>query len=277
MAGAIEKRRIIEKLHEGSMPGHLLFNDFYNRPGRISEKLANLINGEVLGPGTKGKLKVKMLPVGHVSPWYHMETPTMKQCGLWHDIYFKHFGFIPRGCRKCWKTVFKSHTDPNQQYVIDLFRMRDFLQSLRMPSKVGTDIRIYTPDRTNGYIYADSLEQGKMYHSIYSKRFLKEFPNGKVVLKRGCTEYEHRFGNPDEWDFNDQWDAMDEYFDYLIEDHEDLNLRGLVEHSNADTFRFWLERAYSIGDPTWKEAFVSQGYVPPEELFFSPQTYHDEE
>jgi hypothetical protein len=159
-----------------------------------------------------------------------------------------------------------------------LFKVRDLIASLDMPSKCGVDVRPYTPCRYPGFIYGDSLEEGRVYQRVFSRRFLKLFPKGKVILKRSCTEFEHRFGDSRLWDekYGDAWDAIEDYLDYMIEVADEFQPTGVLEHMDADTFRFWIEYAYGIGDKSWKAALRNQGYKAPSNLFFEPITYHEE-
>lgn len=276
MSGTMERRRFLRKPHEGVTPGHLLFNDFYNRPDSISKTISQLVDRGALVPGTKGKLQTRITAVASVSPWFHIKVPTNRYCSLWHEIYFKHFGIVPTGCMNCWKLVMTTHKQPRRQRVTDLFRLRDLLLSLNMPSKCGCDVRLYTPQRYDGFIYADSLEEGQQYYQVFKPRLLKEFPNGNLILKRSCTEFEHRFGDSRTWDERQDWKAIEHYLDYIIEPHERYDMQGLEIHTDADTFRFWIEYAHSIGDASWKEALKTQGYEVPSRLFFDPVTYHEE-
>jgi hypothetical protein len=276
MSGSIERRRIIEKLGEGTVPGHLLFNDFYNRRGDMSAKLARLTEIGTLVVGPKGKLMPAIKFETSTSPWFHVKMPTNRFCMLWHDVYFRHFGFVPRGCRKCWKLVITTHEDPEKQRVSDLFRLRDFLISMNMPSKCGCDVRQYTPSRYDGFIYSDSLTEGRLYYDMVLPKLKAAFPNATLILKRACTEFEHRFPGSDKWDEQDGWNALEDYLDYIIDTHNQYEFSGLMAHADADTFRFWIEYAHGIGDSSWREALELCGYTTPDDLFFKPVTYHEE-
>jgi hypothetical protein len=275
--GYIQRRNVFDKIGEGSNPGHLLFNDFYNRPERISKTLSNLVAKGALVAGDKGKLKINIRPLAETSPWYHIRRSTNRQCGLWHDIYFEQFGFVHSGCLKCWKTVIVPEMPISAQRVTDLFRLKGLLNELGMPSKCGTDVRMYTPHKYVGFIYGDSLEEGREYHNIISKQLSNHFPKGHAILKLGCTEFEHRFGPTDKWnELIPQWKFLENYLDYLIEPQSEQYNISLLEHTDADTFRFWIEYAYGTGDPSWKQALEAQGYdVASDDLFFKPKTYHE--
>ena len=279
MSGSVQRRKIIPKIGEGSSPGHLLFNDFYNRPDSISTTLSSLVTGGALVQGDKGKLKLNIRPLAEVSPWYHVRRTTARQCGLWHDICFKRFNFVHSECLRCWKTVFVTDEDPSKQTVQDLFIVRDILKSLDMPSKCGCDVRLYTPHRYATFIYGDSLEEGQMYYELAKDNLLSHYPAGKVILKLACTEFEHHFGPTDTWEkFIPTWKNTQDYLRYFIEPQSEEYMLSLLEHTDADTFRFWIEYAHGVGDLSWNKALKSQGYeLENNFLFDPPTTYHKEE
>lgn len=279
MARAPEKRRLIDKIGECSRVGHALFDDFYNRPSSISANLINAVQRDQLILGSKGKFKPNLKPVPAVGPWFQTRTAVNRSCSLWHEFFFELFDFVPRRCRHhCWKTVFVTNALPSREKVSDLFKVRDLLATLDMPSKCGVDVRPYTPCRYPGFIYGDSLEEGRYYHSIFKDRFYEMFPYGNVILKRSCTEFEHRYGDSSKWDekYGERWDAWEDYLDYLVERPDDPYPHGILDHMDADTFRYWIEYAHGIGDTSWKVALREQGYKAPKSLFFEPVTYHEE-
>ena len=132
MSVQIVKRTFLAKEQEGSLPGHILFNDFYNRPQVLSAKLAELTAAKVLIPGPRGKLTPAINVHAIASPWFLLKVPVNRSCMLWHEIYFRHFQFVPKGCLRCFKLVLTTHKDPARQKVSDLFRLRDFLLSLNI-------------------------------------------------------------------------------------------------------------------------------------------------
>jgi hypothetical protein len=278
MAKPIGRRKELEKVGEGRNPGHLTFNDFYNRPESISATIASLVERGSLVKGRNGKLTVNVKPTASVSPWFYIRKSADKQCETWHDLYFDHFDFVHSGCRKCWKVGLLTHHDPKYQTVKDLFKLRDLLLRLNMASKCGVDVRLFTPARYLGFIYNDSLEQGRLCYDTVKPILLDMFPKGDIFLKLGCTEFEHTFGPTNQWaEHIPGWKALEQYMDYIVEPADTSPLYGLMEATEADTLRFWIEYAHCIGDSTWKDALRYQGYKPPENLFFKCITYHEEE
>jgi hypothetical protein len=137
----IQRRRILSKESAGSRPGNLLFNDFYNMSESLRSTLTMLISQRRLIYGKKGRLRPSLAPFDTLLPWWSTRVPTDRTCVLYHDVLFDFFGFIPRRCRECWKTVLLTDEDPATQTVVDVFKLRDILTSLALPCKCGVDLR----------------------------------------------------------------------------------------------------------------------------------------
>jgi hypothetical protein len=105
------------------------------------------------------------------------------------------------------------------------------------------------------------------------------FDNPKITLKRGCTEFEDRFGDSSKWDelaVQQAFDLTEHYLAHIIEPYDEFAIDGLFQHKDSETFRFWIEYAHGIGDATWRAALIDQGYSDPgPHLFFPATTYHE--
>jgi hypothetical protein len=135
----------------------------------LRSTLTMLISQRRLIYGKKGRLRPSLAPFDTLLPWWSTRVPTDRTCVLYHDVLFDFFGFIPKRCRECWKTVLLTDEHPAFQTVVDVFKLRDILTSLALPCKCGVDLRANTPNRYAGYIYGDSIEQGRLYHSLASE------------------------------------------------------------------------------------------------------------
>jgi hypothetical protein len=238
-----------------------------------------LVAAKQLVFGNKGKYKVNLAPYRTITPWWTADVWTNRDCVRLNDVLFTKFNFIPSRCFECWKTQIITNADPGKQTVKDLFVLRDVLQSTGFPCKCGVDLRWITPNRYSGFIYGDSLEQAKTYHKLIKKRLVTVLPKAHVTVKRGCTEFEDTYGDSSKWEEVAKgyaWDALEDYLDALIETHDVPSIMGIHRHKDAETFRMWIEYAHGIGDNSWKGALKSQGYKPPDTLFFKAKTYHKE-
>lgn len=254
--------------------GEQLYNDFWNIPDKIQQVIRELeATNSIERSPHSGKLRPRP-SCGVQTPWFLIKDPPAHHCTLWFNVVFNRLGVFPLGCMNCWKVVVVPHADPQWQRVHDLFRMRDFLIWHQLPSKCGVDVRTITPHRYIGFIYSDSLGVGQNVYNTLKDPFLEEFPGGKIILKRGCTEMERRFGPSDKWQPTRDIMEWDKIVNSLFEPPPSI---PQPEHMVADVFRFWIRYAYGIGDPSWREAFRYCGYEPPEDLYTPPVTYHEME
>lgn len=192
-----------------------------------------------------GRIAARFREQSLSTPWVHIAHATNRHCGIWNQVYCQQFKLIPHFCRYyCWKTVIKPPT------VEALFHLEGLLHSMNLPSKCGIDVRDYTPGAYAGFIYGDSMEQGRFYHRKISKAIAQMGFDWPVLLKRACTEME--FLRP-----SDQWDPMTEQERILERKLDDIFVKeeGYGHqndwHKNSIRRR-WVRHAMSIGDETWK-------------------------
>jgi hypothetical protein len=226
---------------------------------KIEQILASSGAGLYVRPGD-GRIAFRFEGMTSQTPWIHISHGTRRECGLWNHIYTKQFKIIPKGCRNgCWKTVIKP---PN---VVGLFQLEGLMQALGLPSKCGIDIRNYTPGAYAGFVYGDSIADGREYYQRF-KAALEEMGAGDwpIILKRACTEQEMIIPS-------DQWDTYMTPEKRLIE----KKLDDIFAHDQGDgggqsdwiknvIRRRWLRHALAIGDQTWRELMdeVPEGFFP---------------
>lgn len=208
-----------------------------------------------------GKYRFAMRPTLKTdTPWVHNEMITTRKCDLWHSLYFNQFGFVPRGCRACWKISMTITS------VYDLFLMEEFQRTIlpENEAKCGVDKRNYTPARYAAFWYVPmgyDLEQAREYYRFileevqqwFAPRAIKPW---KIILKRGCTEMEQQ-SMKDHEAHSDEWDVLfaksDPLEDRLSEIFEDnMEMYDSVQHKDAQTFikRYWIRFAFATDDPT---------------------------
>ena len=250
--------------------GNLLYRDFWNEDDRIYRTIAQLQTTGTLVRGPHGRYSMKLDPSSINQPWLYIHTAIGRKCTLWHDLYFEHFRLIPEGCLNCWKTVISVSS------VYDLFILRDILTGLSLPSKCGIDARYFTPNKYSGFIYGDSIGQGFEYYRIISEALegnldLKGKP--RVILKRGCTEFEQEYPHSKTWRLSDAQVMFEKKLDSIFEAPiEPTSQQDLIAQSRV--FSSWIKYAHGIGDKTWKQALIREGYDPPKDLYPPPDTYH---
>ena len=230
---------------------------------------ARLCNSEFkMGPG--GKLEPKMVEGARGMPWIFINHDARKKfCWFWNQVCCGVFSIIPTNCRfNCWKTVLK----PNN--VKELFECYDILKRLDLPSKIGMDLRDYTYGAWAGFIYADTLEEGRSYYKQVREALPKKV---SVILKRGCTEME-RLKPSKEWDnmakvdFEMEQKLLDRFKFDERHYHQAKWYKKEIEEN-------WIIRAIQIGDPTARETAEKYSDDPDvwNKLVVVSQTYHSEE
>lgn len=268
-------RKKVPKPRRGPHKANLIYDDFWNMEDNINMVLNQMLSKNALERTETGKLALRTQPSAFNSPWYYVKHGLNRDCILWHDLYFDHFEIIPSNCMSCWKVVIYSHADPAQQKVSDLFRMRDMLIAEGLPSKCGMDVRRYTPHRYDGFVYGDSLTQGQEHYRIIKEATDKLFPDGRVILKRACTEFEHKHPDSSTWMLSEIQMEMEHRFDSIF-DRTPVPASGQDDFQQAQTLKTWIEYAHGIGDTSWREAMIREGYEDPGEHLFPPaRTYHE--
>jgi len=233
------------------------------------DKREQLLNSGKWKLTKAGRLQKMLVGGSWKTPWIFISQPRKKFCWLWNEIYCQHFGLIPTPCRfNCWKTVIKP---PN---VKGLFHLYDVLKMVELPSKCGIDVRPYTFGSWAGFIYGDTLAQGKRYYKTVREHLPDDF---SVILKRGCTEME-QVKPSDEWDDIEQWELwreneLNDFFEF-----EEMEFRQ-PDWLRRDIQEKWIERAIEIGDETAREMAEAKSGNPDiwPKMVLQSVTYHDRE
>jgi len=189
------------------------------------------------------------------TPWIHVRQDSNRNCALWHQVWFNHYGFIPSGCQKCWKVVVRPH------YLSDLFKLHDLLTQLDMPSKCGIEKRYSVHALYGGYLYNDSKEEG-LSCLEHIRPLLKEHvsPGTTAFLKRGCTEFEHKHGDSRNWEVTPEQLQLERRLEDLFVEqrHRSYQSREMQTHIMAN----WVRFAFANGDITAKK-FMTDPLYPP--------------
>jgi len=182
--------------------------------------------------------------VGYDSPWIFIKRSPARECIIWHKIYFGIFNILPSFCRQCWKVVVRPKT------LEQLFQLLELQKRLDRPSKCGIEKRLTVHGLYGGYFYNDSLEEGLDRLDEVRIAVHKEIsPDIKVILKRGCTEFELYFGPSNEWKEPTKDELQDEQ---RLDGVFARNMFSHVqpEHLRARIMQNWIHFAYQWGDAT---------------------------
>lgn len=174
--------------------------------------------------------------------WVYTNCNQMARCDIYQKVFFEKFGIISSRCRDCWKVCVRPET------VKGLFDLYDLQRDLGLPSKCGlNDTRPYVFGNYGGYWYTKSKKEGLTVKSMVLSGL-----HLHTILKRYCTEFEHKLGPSDKLEELTEEDLkFEEYILDLFPIGEKLGDQpaDLIAHMK----RKWIECAYSIGDDTYLE------------------------
>ena len=182
------------------------------------------------------------------SPWIHRgDKPTAERnCVLFHGVFLHYTNFIPRKCQECWKVVARPRT------VKELFQISELQKTSPRPSKAGIEKRSTVHGNYGAYWYNDSIEEGESCRQYVMGLVDQISPDIDVFLKRGCTEFEHKYGASINWKITP-----------VNSDLEDLITKMIViengDHAGQPWFlkdhirKTWVEFAHERGDKTYLE------------------------
>lgn len=234
---------------------------------QITNQITSALRGDYyINEG--GKVQAKLAQGSFTVPWIFVNYEMRKKhCDIWNGVYCVKFGLIPTFCRThCWKTVFKPRN------VKETFECYEILKKIDLPSKIGMDTREYTHGAWAGFVYGDSLAQGKEYYKIVRSKIPEDIP---VILKRGCTEMEVMKPSNKWHELTPKDIALEERLDDIF-DFSENNFFQAGWLKNEIKMR-WIKRAIAIGDPTAKETAEKYTGDPDiwSKLVAVPVTYHD--
>ena len=189
-------------------------------------------------------------------PWHHVRHQPLLDCGTWHNVLFDVISmglppaerFVPSRCQECFKVVVRPKT------LKQLFALLDLQKRLNVPSKCGIEIRETVHGLYGGYFYNLGMEAGLERYSQVRREVDADPLLGAdvpVMLKRACTEYEHALGPSDKWTVTPQQLEIEGILETLMT-KDDIDRRQTDAHLFY-VHRKWIEFAYAVGDPTYRE------------------------
>jgi len=189
-------------------------------------------------------------------PWHHIKRLDEIDCHIWHRVMFDAIGgFVPSGCQDCFKVVVKPKT------LEQLFALLDLQIKLDIPSKCGIEERKSVFGNYSGYFYNRGLDNGlecykKIKEAISNDSILnvlleEKDENGiplNLLLKRGCTEFEHALGRSDKWIVTDEQKKIEKLInDTFVNSYKS---RTQPKHVLDHVHKKWIEFAWDRGDKT---------------------------
>jgi len=225
---------------------------------RINKETARLESGRVIEPK---------------SPWVFsgsqkgFDAGNRLFCDLWF-LWSRIYNFIPRHCMNCWKITFHPR---NLKETILTWEVQ---QEMNLPSKVGMELRKYVPGLWSAFWYANEEElpvEARLLRKEVERKVLEVLPvsTTKIILKRGCTEMEHRFGPSNAWKSAPQADKVEDELNALFDWNETYYPQP--ENLKVNILRSWVEYAWANGDQSVWE-YADKASFPPSVVTYNEGT-----
>lgn len=220
------------------------------------------------------------------TPWVHIYQDPQRCCNMLREIFVQCLGFIPKKCQECWKVIFRPQT------LRDMFNMKKLMERLHekhhWPCKLGSEGRIWTSGVYGKwglwgcYWYNNSQKAGMqcweiVKDAITADETLKHLMDDvdedgypeRLVLKRGCTEFEiGQFGDSLNWAYGEDYAKWERIVWSRFEKQIFENQQSEEEKNEA--IDGWFKHAHHAGDQTVKE--FNEGTM----LWRSTRYYHKE-
>jgi len=184
-----------------------------------------------------------------MNDWIFSNPSEDNQCFFYRKIMFgffkADFSGPPSWCQGCYKVVCKP------KKVTDLFKIIDLQASEEFTAKAGIETRAYVHGLYGAYWYNRSLTEGKEKRRHVAKKIYGIDPDCKVFLKRGCTEMEQYWGDPNRW----HADGRQMEWERLISEWVDVKEPKSENPEYFDNFtkKRFIEYAAAYGDSSYLE------------------------
>ncbi len=174
---------------------------------------------------------------------------------------------IPYGCRDCYKVKVCIRS------LRELMSLLEVASKFNITFKAGVELNnqkicgIY-----GGYFYVVGLQEAKEIFGLL-RYAVNEHPrlgsSVPMLIKRGCTDYEYKFGPSNMWSFAPELEAVESNLALLF--YEGKNRNEFIKHkgNKLALIANWVNTAYRVGDSTYLDL---TGGKP---LFPKVVTYHD--
>lgn len=201
-----------------------------------------------------GKIRCEMYMAWDY-PWHHIAHIREVDCHMWHRVMFDVVGLLPIPCLTCFKVVVRPRT------LRQLFALLDLQLALDMPGKCGIEDRPQVFGNYGGYFYNRGIDDGLDCYGAVCDALLSDDllaplldevgergETKRVILKRGCTEFEAKFGRSDQWRPMEWQEELERRVnDAFFRDYpKNLQPDHVIEHIHEK----WIRFAWDRGDPT---------------------------
>jgi hypothetical protein len=200
---------------------------------------------------------------------FHNNGKFNRNCSFLNGFMFTHIydkKAVPLACRDCYKV--KVAPDSLRQ----LIAVKDI--ALGFPCSAKSNSEVDRPDNQSlyaSYFYLLGLDKAR---AVYKKlraaidAHPKLGPAVKMVIKRGCTNYEHACGPSDRYTFDPRLARIEQYFRSRFVGKKPES-RHPTKYLDAMLLLDLVQIAYRIGDDTYKD--FAGGKIPfPPTITYDP-------
>jgi hypothetical protein len=198
----------------------------------------------------------------HLDGYIHHKGDFSQPCVFLNLFMFQHVyaeGMVPFGCRDCFKV--RVVTESLQQ----MMAVREIAESVSATSKTGVELRNQQHQPVYGsFFYTLGLDRARaLYRDLRAKinEHGKLGSGVKMLIKRGCTNYERKCGPSDRYTFDPQQEEIERHFFARFA----ADVRLGVRKSMRDALQIleWGQFAARVADNTHKNFNDDSDRYPP--------------
>ena len=156
---------------------------------------------------------------------------------------------VPFGCQNCYKVKVVSDT------MRQLMAVKEISESIPCTAKSGAEMNSGLTQHLYGtYFYNWGLDKAReLYKAVRARvdAHPKLGPKVRMLIKRGCTNYERKCGPSDKYTFDPKLKDIEDYLAPKFADSPAPSL-GRKAYDRMRIFEM-MQAAYRIGDDTYKD------------------------
>jgi hypothetical protein len=166
---------------------------------------------------------------------------------------------VPFGCQNCYKVKVVSDT------MRQLMAVKEISESIPCTAKSGAEMNSGLTQHLYGtYFYNWGLDKAReLYKAVRARvdAHPKLGPTVRMLIKRGCTNYERKCGPSDKYTFDPKLKEIEDYLAPKFVDSPAPTL-GRKAYDRMKIFEM-MQAAYRIGDDTYRDFNGGRSLYPP--------------
>lgn len=225
----------------------------------IRENLEAAITAGHVVRRADGKFELAKIPA---RKYFIKKRPMGLNCQFRNEFVFAHLyrkQAVPISCRDCYKLKISPST------LRQLLATKQISEQLPDRSKSGTEVHVKDNQSLYAtYFYLSGLEKARALYKVV-RELLDTHPllgkAVKMVIKRGCTNYERNCGPSDRYTFDPTLADIENYFFGRFAKKTTTPVNK--ELDDAARLLAMARTAYSMGDDTYKDVTGGKELYPP--------------